>query len=243
MTARPMKDVSPSFRMSTSFRSSLPQDARTPRPRPMGMCAALRHARHPSTVPHAPVSVGPGVGAGAMLLVVVPCALVPGTPCNQHHSPRNGARRTPLTTSVLARRTPPRSPPLPPAAASRVQAASVLSLPHTCPRAARTCCCWCRPLCFARTVCRRTTRPCRSHRQTCACPCPAEASTSLATVQTSSRGDEHKARRRKRAALWQRWWRWHDACVDTAGVAVAHGPLCARAEARVGRCAAAAGDR
>ena len=214
MTARPMKDVSPSFRMSTSFRSSLPQDARTPRPRPMGMCAALRHARHPSTVPHAPVSVGPGVGAGAMLLVVVPCALVPGTPCNQHHSPRNGARRTPLTTSVLARRTPPRSPPLPPAAASRVQAASVLSLPHTCPRAGRTCCCWCRSLCPARAVCRRT-----------------------------SRGDEHKARRRKRAALWHPWWRWHDACVDTAGVAVAHGPLCARAEARVGLCAAAAGDR
>jgi len=101
----------------------LPQAASAPRPRPL-----------PAPVPHAPVSVGPGEGSGAMLRAVVKCALVPATPCNQHHhSPRNRARRTPLTPSVLARRTPPGCPPLKPAAASRVQAAFsvfLLSLPH-----------------------------------------------------------------------------------------------------------------
>ena len=101
-------------------------------------------------------------------------------------SPRNRARRTPLTPSVLARRTPPRSRPLPPAAASRVQAASaacLLSLPHTRPRAARTCLRWLRPLRLARAASRRTTRPCRSQWQTCACPCPAAASPFLPTVR------------------------------------------------------------
>ena len=197
------------------------------------MRAAPRHARHPAPVPPAPVSVDPGVVAAPTALVVVKCALVPATPCNQHHhSSRNRARRTPLTPSVLARRTPPRSRPLqpprpspprtpvrqscpaaccqratpppagharrpetrqaprsrplPPAAASRVQAASaacLLSLPHTRPRAARTCLRWCRPLRLARAASRRTTRPCRSHIQTCACPCPAAASPFLATVR------------------------------------------------------------
>ena len=91
----------------------LPHAASAPRPRPLGMRAAPRHARHPAPVPHAPDSVGPGVGAEAMVLVVVPCALVPATPCKQlHHSSRNRARRTPLTPSVLVRRTPPRSRPL-----------------------------------------------------------------------------------------------------------------------------------
>jgi hypothetical protein len=254
-----------------------------------------------------------------MELAVVPCALVPATPCNQHHpSPRNRARRTPLTPSVLARPTPtrsrplkpprpspprtpvrqscpaagcqratpppagharrpetrqapraraartcfrrarswcrshgacrcpmrprtcqpmqstptqppqprpshpphpvspgpahaaklptagharrpetrqaPRSRPLPPSAASRVQAASaacLLSLPHTRPRAARTCLRWCRPLRLVRAcrplrlvrASRRTTRPCRSQWQTCACPCPAAASPFLPTVR------------------------------------------------------------
>jgi hypothetical protein len=58
-----------------------------------------------------------------------------------------------------------------------------LSLPHTRPRAARTFCRRCRPLRPARAACRRTTRPCRTHRETCACPCPAAAAASLATVR------------------------------------------------------------
>ena len=93
----------------------LPHAASAPRPRPLGMRAAPRHARHPAPVPPAPVSVDPGVVAAPTALVVVKCALVPATPCNQHHhSSRNRARRTPLTPSVLARRTPPRSRPLKP---------------------------------------------------------------------------------------------------------------------------------
>ena len=233
------------------------------------------------------------LGAAPMSIVLVKCALVPATPCNQHHhSPCNSARRTSLTPSVLARRTPPLSRPMkpprllpprtpvsqscPPAgcqgatpppdgharrpetrqtplaraaitcfswarcrcrshvacrcpmrprtwhpvqstpqppqrrpshpphpvspgpahAASLPTSASSsslpcpgcfrrvpLSLPHTRPRAARTFCRRCRPLRPARAACRRTTRPCRTHRETCACPCPAAAAASLATVR------------------------------------------------------------
>ena len=238
----------------------LPQAAIAPRPRPLGMRAAPRHARHPAPVPHAPASAGPGHGARAMFLVVVPCALVPATPCNQHHhSPRNRARRT-LPRPGCFSRVPPQPPAHPPACRTHLSPLAQVKVPKPCflllshapshlpphaintttapatapvappsprqswpgarrqapdrwacapprdtpgtplptaaassslprpgcfsrARAARTCCRWCRPIRLARAACRRTTRPCRSHRQTCACPCPAAASPFLATVR------------------------------------------------------------
>ena len=198
-----------------------------------------------------------------MDLAVVPCALVPATPCNQHHhSPRNRARRTPLTPSVLARRTPPRSRPLgmraaprharhpapdrcrqqqPPASRLLQPRASSASrtparVPHApvsvgvghyalpVPLAAA-------PLARVGPIAKRVrARALLRHRHSSDCTRRVRA------------GMSTRRKRGSGAALWQRWWRWHDACVDTAGVAVAHGPLRAWAEARVGHRAAAAGD-
>ena len=150
------------------------------------MRAAPRHARHPAPVPHAPVSGGAGVRAAPMAHAVVPCALVPATPCNQHHpSPRNRARRTPLTPSVLARRTPPRSRPLKPPRPSPPRTPVLQPCPAACcqratpppagharrpetrqaprARAARTCLRWRRCRCRSHGACRCPMRPRTCH--------------------------------------------------------------------------------
>jgi hypothetical protein len=121
-----------------------------------------------------------------MALAVVKSALVPATPCNQHHpSPRNRARRTPLTPSVLARRTPPRCRPLKPPRPSPPRTPVRQSCPaagcqratpppagharrpetRQAPRArdARTFLCWARCRCRSHVACRCQMRPRTCH--------------------------------------------------------------------------------